>query len=524
MKTLLKYLVMAVMSMGLMTACHDDENVSGKQESRQPVQFNMNLNQSRTVTGTDNNRTTKWSEGDAVGIFVCKHGTQELVYTNAKYVLSGGFWSAADEESKIYSDEAYDFYAYYPYASGVTDPKSVAVTALSDQTTADNYAQSDFLAAQNTAVDKNATTVSLTFSHLFSMVEVKISGDNVLQKPTKVTLNNVKLVTTVDLTAATPAATVTDGTTAGNVEMYYLEKTENADVAPFVFRAVVPAQEIAAETSLVTIENPSGDGKSHYMQYSEAVTYEAGKCRQINVSVNKAKVTLSIPDTDFSFNPWGTSDEISGKGEEVPVSTLSLDLTTDTEFKALGSWGSKNLISETSDTWFTRFATDSNPATYTLTEEDGVTVINLTMAAESANGWNKNALGFHSTGTFALGVYKLTYQIQATNASAETPVAGGIVIRTADDKSAFRISKVKGGTEDSDKTAQTFTLKDATVATGSPYVDFSKKCATITSNAMSLTAFSDAEESDVKGINIYLYCNTKGATLSFKNIKLEKVD
>ena len=540
MKAILKYFAMAAIAMTAMTACNNEAE-EALQSAKQPIQFNMNVNGSRTVTATDAARTTTWTDGDAVGIFVYKHGTSDLVKANAKYVLGGETWTAADENSKIYADEAYDFYAYYPYDAANTDPKKVSMTALADQTSADSYGKSDFLSAKNVSVAAGATNVPLAFSHLFSMVEVKIQGDKVSQKPVKVTLNNVKLATEVDITADAPAAALTADAAVGTVNMYYLEKTQDADKAPFVFRAVVPAQEVAAETSLVSVENPTGDSKTYSMKYSAAVTYEANKCRQLIVTIAEAaKAELTIPATDFTFNPWGTSGEISGEGgEENPsptpeepttVTTLAPELTTSTSVKALDPFATNKPATGDADFWFTRFQTTDAP-TYALVEEDGVTAIKMTMGANSVNGWNKNSVGFHSTATLERATYKLTYQAQSPDAVAEDKdnnvaevvVGGGFLIRTADDKTPFRMVTNDG----KEKTHHTFSLKNKKWNDGSILIDFTKKSTANPSStavaAGTLAGLTDTTEDDVKGINIYFYTNKKGSSILFRNIKLEKV-
>lgn len=518
MKTNLKSLALIAIGMTFLNSCSKETEEVTAQGEKQPVQFVMNVGQaSRTTTGTDAGRTTTWSDGDAVGIFVYKHGdTTSPVNANVKYTLSGSTW-AAEAGSEIYTDEAYDFYAYYPYDATVTDPTKVSMTALADQTSADNYAKSDFLAAQNTSVAAGATTVALTFSHLFSMVEVTVTGDKVSQQPTKVTLNNVKLATAVDITAATPAAAVASDATATEVNMYYLTKTTNADSAPFVFRAVVPAQEIAAGTSLTSIYAPDADAKTYTMQYNAAVTYEAGKCRSIQVKINKDKVALDIPATDFTFNPWGESEAIEGEGtqELEKVTSLTPELTTSTVFKALGKFATNSPITETTDTWFTRFNNETTPSTYTVIEEDGVAVIKAKIEG-GARGWNNNSFGYHSAGTYERCNYKLTYEVKGE----VEKTAGGFAIRTSDDKAGFKLDGASGN-------VKTFTLntKYTEWTKGTAIFDFTKKHTTqaATIKTEEKGDFTTTTDDDVKGINIYIYNNLASSTLYVRNIKLEKV-
>ena len=285
MKTNFKLLAMAAVAMLSMNACNQDEEVLNNPEQKgEPVEFVMGIASTRTVTDNDSRETT-WEDGDAVGIFAYPQGTTtNPVATNAKYVLKDGNWVPEAESDKIYPEVAYDYYAYYPYQEGMTDPNQINLAALANQTTAKNYANSDVLAAPKTSAEANATSVPLTFKHVYAMVEVQVSGDQVTKQPTSVLLKGVKLGGTLNLIAADAPTVNTTGETK-DVTMLYLTKTEEIDKAPFSFRAVVPAQEIAASTPLVTINDVDDAGTDYSMQYSSAVTYEKGKYRQINVNI-----------------------------------------------------------------------------------------------------------------------------------------------------------------------------------------------------------------------------------------------
>ena len=361
MKTNFKLLAMAAVAMLSMNACNQDEEVLNNPEQKgEPVEFVMGIASTRTAT--DNaTRVTTWEEGDAVGIFAYAKGTTDNPkYANAKYVLTGESWVAASG-SEIYPEEAYDYYAYYPYKDGVTDPKQIDLAALADQTTLKNYANSDVLAAPKVEAEANATTVPLNFQHVYAMVEVKVDGDAVAQKPSSVVLKGVKLGGTLNLTAATPTVTTTGEAT--DVTMLYLTNTENPDAAPFSYRAVVPAQEIAASTPLVTINKVGADGKSYSMQYSSAVTYEQGKYRQINVNIGTEKVSLEIPKGDLDIDPWGETDPISGTGSEIVTPVENLDVPLPTDIASLKTyttnWQNQKINDVTENTWVIRKSQDA---------------------------------------------------------------------------------------------------------------------------------------------------------------------
>ena len=514
MKAILKYFAMATVAVASMTACSNDADDAQSRNASYPVQFSMNLNGSRTVTATDAARTTTWVDGDAVGIFVCKHGTKELVKTNAKYVLSGETWNAANEDSKIYADQAYDFYAYYPYDEAATDPTNLSTVAQTDQTSADDYAKSDFLSAKNVSTVAGATNVSLTFSHLFAMVEVKVQGDKVTQKPTKATLDNVKLAGSVDITADAPTATLT-ADAATSVNMYYLGKTENADQAPFVFRAVVPAQEVAAGTPLVSIENPTAESKTYTMKYSAAVTYETGKCRQISVNIATDKVELTIPATDFTFNPWGSSDNVSGGGNEViePAQTITnftLPIETATSFTDLKGWQTAaNHATGKNSFWYHR-ENGAAPATTVSVENGSLTLV----TADTKPSWNNSTIGYHCKDLLEKGLYKVSITVSSETGSGIV----GIGVLNGLDTKLFRI--LNGSKADWARTVTTFNSISAEV-TKTFYIDTTKSKAE--GKASNVTEYDDSTDEELNaGFNIIIYSYQTNNTLTIKELKLEK--
>lgn len=521
---------MAAVAMLSMNACNQDEEVLNNPEQKgEPVEFEMGISASTRTTTDNSSRVTTWVEGDAVGIFAYAKGTTTSpVATNAKYVLTGDKWVPA-AGSEIYPEAAYDYYAYYPYQEGVTDPANISLAALADQTSAENYAKSDILAAPKTEAEANATTVPLTFKHVYAMVEVQVSGDKVTKQPTSVILKGVKLGGTLNLTATTPTVTLAGDAT--DVTMLYLTKTENPDAAPFSFRAVVPAQEIAASTPLVTINDVDEAGTDYSMQYSAAVTYEAGNYRQIKVNIGTAKVSLEIPKADLKIDPWGESDAISGEGEEVvvPFSTMTIPFDASTDPVDLGNY-SVDKVTETTvtdNTWFKREAEGNTTAsvgtTLTFTDEN-ITIArgNLTAESGATNGWNNSSFGYRIVGNFETNkVYSLSFTV---NNPGSSQAAIGALIRTSDDLNAFAITNGSGVRLG--KTIQTSTIAAKQTNTYTAYIDFSKKSTSASSsnNAIAESGFTDTTASDIESVNIYLYNNTNNSSLVVSNIVLSVTD
>lgn len=534
MKAITKYLMMAAASLLLTTACSNeyDESPAPAKQGK-PVQFDMTLAgvNSRTVTGTDASRTTTWVEGDAVGIFAYKRGdTTTPTAINAKYVLQGANWVA--EGTGVFAEEGqqYDYYAYYPYKEGVADPAAVSLASLADQTTAEgvNYGLSDVMGSQNKTVAADAGTIPLVFKHLFAMVEVKVIGDVDLltKQPASVMLKGVKLGATLNLLGDAPVATVNADEAGTDVTMYYLAKAADNDKAPFAYRAVVPAQTIAAKTSLVAVNGVNEAGKSYELQFSTAVTYEASKFRVITVKIGAPKASITIPAGDITIDPWGESEGIDGEGSEVPVTSITLPITMGMAFTSMEAWAVNTLISGTTEFWWHREKSDPGNTTLTVVEDEGVPVIKATNGA-GVGSWNNASFGFHSTALFEKGErdgitgvgqrYVLTMKIKNSVAGAGA-VAG---VKTAGDDMTFQCLTT-AGLDWARSLAFVTPTAASTWETISINLNFAQKNAdTKTANILP-ASWVATEDADVKGANIYIYHTTKNSDIFIKDITLSK--
>lgn len=519
MKKNFKYFAMAAMAILSMSACNkeiDEQVLPDTGKGKQPVEFKMTLagTNTRTTTGTDAARTTTWNEGDAVGIFVYEAGqTTHPVIANAKYVLTGDTW-AAEAGSEIYPEATYDYYAYYPYQEGATNPAQISISAKADQSAASgaDYGASDVLASQNKNVAANVSTVPLTFKHMFAMIEVKIDGDKVTQQPAKVELKGVKLDATLDIITSTPTAALANNAVATDITMYYLTKTENATTAPFSFRAVVPAQEIAAATPLVAIYDVDGNGKTYTMQHTAAVPYEPGNFRLLNVTIGTAKVSLEIPKADLTIDPWGASEPIDGEGSEVIIPLITPfgeTLTPIAENKPATP-------TFTSDTWFALKKADYQGAcTFSIEADDNTTwkkaaKLEFTSLTAQGGSWFIAAIGyFHSTplDITKTSIYKLTFKVKASqNTGTADTEKVVIACRNATENGTFQVSAATTPSfSETTATSTTKTLKAAdTWETVTIYINFKGKGTGVGSISYNNT-YSTTTAEDYAQCNIRFY-------------------
>lgn len=534
MKAITKYLMMAAASLLLTTACSNeyDESPAPAKQGK-PVQFDMTLAgvNSRTVTGTDASRTTTWVEGDAVGIFAYKRGdTTTPTAINAKYVLQGANWVA--EGTAIFAEDGqqYDYYAYYPYKEGVENPAAVSLASLADQTTAEgvNYGLSDVMGSQNKTVAADAQTIPLVFKHLFAMVEVKVIGDADLltKQPASVVLKGVKLGATLNLLGDAPVATVNAEEAGSDVTMYYLTKTADNDKAPFAYRAVVPAQTIAAKTSLVAVNGVNEAGKSYELQFSTAVTYEASKFRVITVKIGAPKASITIPAGDITIDPWGESEAIDGEGSEVPVTSLTLTLPTDlSAFTDLGIYTVDKLSGNT-DFWFHR-ENKTAATTLSIDAAEGGALKSVTVGT-TRGSWNNSNYGYHSASRFERAQYTLTFMVQVSDG---VDGAVGIGVSSSNDDKFFQMKDTKWA--DWYRTATTYNKLGSGWVEKSVNLDFTNsfpegKSSNITglpipTDGNKVYNYTPTEDADVQnGINIYFYNYGLNNSLHLKDIRIVK--
>lgn len=508
MKMYFKNLIFALAGALAMTACSNEmeqQLAEGSGNGGQEVKFTVgieNLSRTAIAEGEGVLKTTFVNE-DAIGIFAYKEGDTAPVYTNVKYTYKGLAWTS---EKAITSDGTkLSYYAYYPYMDGVTDPSQLNITVSTDQ--ASGFSKDDVLTAQNTTAEAGAENVTLSFSHAFAMVQVGIKSGLTDDAEATVTLESILPTAVVNAKAGTV------GTASGEKTSIQMQKT-NAD--KWEYRAIVPAQDIASGSKLLTIV---AEGKTYAVTYSsaegKAVSYEAGKALQITVNS-----LVALPDGDEvtiggSITDWDASTSDPGEGNVTEVPTESLDLSALEGFDAMvlkSGWGTDKVTGE-ENLWFKR-ETIENLVTY---EKIGGNEIKmLLMQGEKKAAWNNNSIGFHSGLMFDnTKNYILTFDAKSEEASGSISVG----ISNSTDMELFLLDT--GATIASktvSNTYQSFTLT----------FNFTQAATNIVSSASGVTKATSTTSADTNsGINIVFYNNTNNkdasSILYVKNIKLNVV-
>ena len=526
MKLNFKLWAMTAVALFAMNSCTQEEEISNiGGEKGTPVNFVMGVNTiTRTVT-EDNSYATTFTNGDQVGIFAyTSEGTAVPGAQNVLYTFNGTNWDSSTPISMT-SDNTYIFYAYYPYNANATSAESVNLAVSTTQNT-DGYTKSDALTAKSESVtgatEGTTTTVPLTFTHAFSMVQVTLDGDQANDDAT-VTLYNVATSATINLLTGVATA----DTETGIVSM------KNCAPEPvdgkYSYRAIVPVQTIAQGTELL---RTTSNETVYSFKYNSPVSYNQGKLRQINVSLGQTphESTITISGAQDMIENWaGDTDlEPGGSGEVIeepevpaePVTSFEVPITSGIVPHKGGKYATNNTLKMENAGWFTRFS-DTHGATVEFADGNVKIIMPETCGDASLTtptGWNNCSFGYHINSPFTNNSkYRFT-----CNVDGEIGNVGGIMIRTSGDNKNFGIVVNNNYKQ---KTINTFTLQDGEIPASISFtVDFSQTNTAANGNQDKIeTEWISSTTEDLKDIYIYIYNNKLNTSLTFSNIKLELV-
>ena len=509
MKMNVKSLIFFLTGVFMMASCSnemEEQLAGGEGNGGQEVKFTTGIGDlSRTVIA-DGTLVTSFTEGDEMGVFAYKG--DQLVAKNVKYTYNGSQWTS---DAAITSENGVQlsYYAYYPYDETVTDPANISVTVNADQT--GGFSKDDVLTAQNTTAEAGAANVSLNFAHAFAMVQVGIKDGLTTDTEAAVTLESIQP------TAVVNAQDGSVGAASGETVSIKMKKTAEK----LEYRAIVPAQELASGSKLLTVV---AGGKTYVVTYSstenKTVSYVKGKALQITVNSLNAlpegnEVTIGGSITDWES---GTSNPGEGDITEMPVESLDLSgFTGFAELQTLGGWNSDEVTGESSF-WFKR-ETTSGLVTYGLTEVGELSMTLLQGGARAT--WNSNSIGYHSGAKFDhTKKYTLTFTARAENTESGNNI--GVALLNSTDtklfcKDGLTGTLYTGGVTNAEKTyTVTFDFSQSSTAAKATFGENEGGSAT-------------TEDETAGGINIVFFNNTNTAnmssasTLYVKDVKLNMV-
>lgn len=182
------------------------------------------------------NGSNAWEDGDKVGIFMTKSG-EALAGTQTAYTAdSKGNLTAQGTALKFPDTGTADFYAYYPYADGLTD-NNVPVD-VTDQTK-----HIDLLYSKTADVASSTDAVNLGFKHQLTYVVLNITSNGIDASQVKVALKG---------TLATGTFNLSDGTlttTGSAADINFNSSTDGKTAAAIV----LPATSVADAKLVFTL-------------------------------------------------------------------------------------------------------------------------------------------------------------------------------------------------------------------------------------------------------------------------------
>ena len=275
---------------------------------------------SQTRAATLSDFTSKWENGDEIGIFACTTGGTLAVQGNPihnvklTYSSAGGTWTPSEALWWPGSGDKLDFYAYYPYSASATNPQNIAFNVATDQSAAADHSKSDLLTAKTANKGKADGAVTLSFSHALAMVQVSIPGGKGWGAGVdgfNVTLRDVNPSAALNLNAisSTPGSEVTpaaSGNDATSIMMYRLEQAGDANYGTsYTYRALIPAQDVAMG-SILFLFDYEGQMLLHDGALTTEVTMMAGRAEKFERTMPATMIeTVEIPAGTFTMGENG---------------------------------------------------------------------------------------------------------------------------------------------------------------------------------------------------------------------------
>ena len=176
----------------IVASCSQNEELTGETpDSLQGFQISVSdegfMDESGKTRATENGYTTRFSNGDAIGIFAVRGETVVEDIKNRKFTLTDGYWELTDGGDPIeYKGSQFQrmtFYAYYPYNANVTfdptkvDPFETYVNnwKIGSEQNEGNYTQYDLMTSTGSVQgDRLKGQIAFTMQHRMALAVVKM--------------------------------------------------------------------------------------------------------------------------------------------------------------------------------------------------------------------------------------------------------------------------------------------------------------------------------------------------------------
>lgn len=253
-----------------------------------------------------------WSDGDKVGIYMNAGGTD---FENYEYTASaGGALTAAGKTLKYPEEGTADFFAYYPYQSGISAKTyTVDVTDQSDPT------KIDLLYATKTGISNNEA-VDFAFSHQLSQIVINVSHDETIAN-----LNGLKIQVKGMNTQASFA--LADGTLTPTDSKTDFAMNVNAE-GTTAEAIVIPTADLTGAELVFTL----ADGKSFGwdLTQSDVSSFDKGTkyTYEASLSMTNGQPSADMGNAtidDWTTKPGGDINVDFGEGTQTGGEVVVLD-------------------------------------------------------------------------------------------------------------------------------------------------------------------------------------------------------
>lgn len=176
----------------IVASCSQNEESGENQDSMQGFQISVSDEgfvdiESGKTRATESGYTTRFSNGDAIGIFAVRGETIVDDIKNRKFTLTDGYWELSDNGDPIeYKGSQFQrmtFYAYYPYNENVTfDPTNadpfenyVNNWKIGEEQGDGSYTQYDLMTSTGSVQgDRLKGQIAFTMQHRMALALVKM--------------------------------------------------------------------------------------------------------------------------------------------------------------------------------------------------------------------------------------------------------------------------------------------------------------------------------------------------------------
>lgn len=291
-----------------LTNCSKDEEAVVTPVVDQPAYTIYATPDSRT---TNDGMNTKWEADDEVNVFHAATGSTEYVAAEGAFATAAGDGVFSGNLKAALTEEAYDWYMFYPYNSYTTTPANTDggrsyIGCRSDQaqTQTGNNSMAHIAGTNYPLYGKAtnvaaATTPSITMKHASSLVEFKVvNGTSEAFAVTGIDFTSTEDIVGnyyIDFSSATPSFKKYSTYTSSLAQLVVAEGAEIAAGGSATFYMAIKPHTVDGDIHIVV---KTTQGNCEKTITGQTPTFTAGKMKTITVNVASFKTAYAIPYED----------------------------------------------------------------------------------------------------------------------------------------------------------------------------------------------------------------------------------